>query len=53
MTFKVVADRKSHPIDKKDLLTLMLDGRDQKTGERISDESIVFNVSSSENYSLV
>ncbi|KIM86528.1 hypothetical protein PILCRDRAFT_815766 [Piloderma croceum F 1598] len=41
---KIVADRKAHPIDKKDLLTKMLNGRDSKTGQGLSDDSITKNL---------
>ena len=40
----VVAKRKANPIAKKDLLTLMLNGRDPKTGEGMSDRNISHNV---------
>jgi cytochrome P450/NADPH-cytochrome P450 reductase len=45
ITCTVVADRKAHPIDKKDLLTKMLNGRDPKTGQGLSDDSITKNAS--------
>lgn len=45
--FKVVNKRKQNPIEKKDLLTLMLEGKDPKTGEGLSDIAIVNNVSDS------
>ena len=41
---KVVADRRTHPSDKKDLLNAMLNGRDPKTGEGLTDESISNNM---------
>lgn len=40
----VVEKRKENPIKKQDLLTLMLEGRDPKTGEAMTDKSIVDNV---------
>lgn len=40
----VVADRRNHPIEKKDLLTNMLSGRDPKTGQGLSDDNITKNV---------
>lgn len=40
----VVAKRRAEPTDKKDLLNLMLNGRDPKTGEGMSDENIIHNV---------
>lgn len=40
----VVADRKKHPNEKKDLLDVMLNGRDKETGEGLSDENIAHNV---------
>jgi hypothetical protein len=33
-----------HPIDKKDLLEVMLNGRDKETGEGLSEENIAYNV---------
>lgn len=43
----VVAKRRAHPTEKKDLLTLMLQGKDPKTGQGLSDENIMYNVSTS------
>ncbi len=40
----VVADRKTHPVDRKDLLNAMILGRDPETGEGLSDESIMNNM---------
>jgi cytochrome P450/NADPH-cytochrome P450 reductase len=41
---EVVAERRKHPSDKKDLLNAMIKGRDSKTGEGMSDESIMNNM---------
>uniref|UniRef100_A0A0W0F1E3 Putative fatty acid hydroxylase n=1 Tax=Moniliophthora roreri TaxID=221103 RepID=A0A0W0F1E3_MONRR len=41
---KIVADRKANPTEKKDILNIMLNGRDPKTGEGLSDESIINNL---------
>jgi hypothetical protein len=41
---QVVNNRKENPTDKKDLLNLMLSGKDPKTGEGMTDQSIVDNV---------
>ena len=41
----VVADRKAHPTDKNDLLNKMLNGRDPKTGQGLSDDNITKNAS--------
>lgn len=40
----VVAERRAHPCDKKDLLNAMIKGRDPKTGEGLTDESIINNM---------
>ncbi|KAJ6631867.1 cytochrome P450 [Mycena sp. CBHHK59/15] len=40
----IVAERKAHPIDKKDVLNTMLYSRDPQTGQGISDESIAQNL---------
>ncbi|EUC54437.1 cytochrome P450 family:NADPH-P450 family reductase [Rhizoctonia solani AG-3 Rhs1AP] len=37
---QIVADRKQHPIEKKDLLNAMLLGRDPQTGQGLSEENI-------------
>jgi cytochrome P450/NADPH-cytochrome P450 reductase len=42
--YLVVAQRKAHPTDKRDLLNAMLNGRDPKTGQGLSDENITYNV---------
>ena len=41
----MIQDRKSHPTEKQDLLNIMLNGVDNKTGKGLSDENIRFNVS--------
>ena len=41
----IIGQRKEKPIDKPDLLTLMLEGKDPKTGSKLSEENIVYNVS--------
>lgn len=41
---EVVDKRRSNPSDKKDLLNAMLFGKDPKTGERLTDESIMNNM---------
>lgn len=46
MTLSTVVDkRRRHPIDKNDLLNVMMKNTDSKTGERMTDESIINNVS--------
>ncbi|KAK2627065.1 hypothetical protein QTJ16_003031 [Diplocarpon rosae] len=40
----VVAERRSNPNDKKDLLNAMINGRDPKTGEGLAEESILNNM---------
>lgn len=40
----LVAARRAHPIDKKDLLNAMINGRDPKTGEGLSNELIIANM---------
>ncbi|EJD45553.1 fatty acid hydroxylase [Auricularia subglabra TFB-10046 SS5] len=37
----IVDDRRAHPTEKKDLLNAMLEGRDPKTGKKLSDENIM------------
>lgn len=44
LCFSVVASRKEHPVDKKDLLDLMLNGKDPKTGQGLSEDNIARNV---------
>ncbi|KAJ7794087.1 fatty acid hydroxylase [Mycena olivaceomarginata] len=41
---EIVATRKAHPIEKKDLLDIMLNSRDPKTGQGMSEESIAENL---------
>jgi len=41
---EVVAERKANPTDKKDLLNAIVNGRDAKTGEGLTDESILNNM---------
>ncbi|KAH9213493.1 fatty acid hydroxylase [Leptodontidium sp. 2 PMI_412] len=41
---EVVAQRKANPNNKKDLLNAMIKGRDAKTGEGLSDESVLNNM---------
>lgn len=41
---EVVAERKANPNDKKDLLNAMVKGRDAKTGEGLTEESILNNM---------
>lgn len=40
----VLKARKEHPNERKDLLTAMLDGKDPKTGQRMTDQSIIDNL---------
>ena len=40
----VLKARKANPTDRKDLLTAMLDGVDPKTGQKLSDSSIIDNL---------
>ena len=42
---QIIRQRVEEPIDKSDLLTLMLEGKDPKTGQKMSEENIIFNVS--------
>jgi len=41
---EVVAERKANPSDKKDLLNAMIKGRDPKTGEGLTDASVLNNM---------
>ena len=41
---EVVAERRENPNEKKDLLNAMIKGRDAKTGEGLTDESILNNM---------
>ena len=40
----VLEDRKVHPVEKKDILSMMLEGRDKETGLGMSEENIKYNV---------
>ena len=40
----IIAARRKHPTDGTDLLNAMLNGRDPKTGENMTDESIIDNM---------
>jgi len=40
----VVAERRAHPSEKNDLLNAMIKGRDPKTGEALTDASIMNNM---------
>ncbi|KIX00596.1 uncharacterized protein Z518_09661 [Rhinocladiella mackenziei CBS 650.93] len=40
----VIAYRRANPVDKKDLLNAMLFGKDPKTGEKLTDQSIMNNM---------
>ncbi|KAI0777972.1 cytochrome P450 [Irpex lacteus] len=40
----IVDKRRRHPIDKNDLLNVMMKNTDSKTGERMTDESIINNL---------
>ena len=41
---EVIAYRRANPVDKKDLLNAMLFGKDPKTGEKLTDQSIMNNM---------
>ena len=41
---EVIEARRKHPNDSKDLLNAMMNGRDPKTGEKMSDDSIIDNM---------
>ncbi|KIW27725.1 uncharacterized protein PV07_07435 [Cladophialophora immunda] len=41
---EMVDYRRANPVDKKDLLNAMLFGKDPKTGEKMTDESIINNI---------
>ncbi|EXJ56269.1 uncharacterized protein A1O5_12725 [Cladophialophora psammophila CBS 110553] len=41
---EMVEYRRANPVDKKDLLNAMLFGKDPKTGEKMSEESIINNI---------
>ena len=42
----VLADRKAHPTDKKDILNVMLNAKDKETGLGMTEDNIRRNVSS-------
>ena len=41
---KIVADKRANPTDKKSLVNSMLNGKDPKTGEKMTNESIADNM---------
>ncbi|KAF8713295.1 cytochrome P450, partial [Rhizoctonia solani] len=41
---QIIQERKQNPIEKKDLLNAMLNGRDPQTGEGLSDENIQYQM---------
>lgn len=41
---QIVADKRANPSDKKDLVNAMLNGKDPKTGEKMTNESIADNM---------
>ena len=41
---EIATERRTHPVDKKDLLNAMINGRDPKTGESLSEENITNNM---------
>jgi cytochrome P450 len=45
MNHPVVERRRKTPTERKDLLTIMLEGEDSRTGEAMTDGSIAKNVS--------
>ncbi|PHH89475.1 hypothetical protein CDD83_5995 [Cordyceps sp. RAO-2017] len=40
----LLEERRKHPSDKKDLLNAMINGKDPKTGEQLSDDTIIYNM---------
>ena len=42
--FVVVKKRRANPQANRDVLTMMLEGRDPQSGEGLSDDTIVYNV---------
>ncbi|KAL9111866.1 MAG: hypothetical protein Q9227_003716 [Pyrenula ochraceoflavens] len=40
----IVQDRRAHPTTKKSLLNAMLNGKDPKTGQKMSEQSIAYNM---------
>lgn len=43
-TQRIIADKRANPTDKKSLVNAMLNGKDPKTGEKMSNESIADNM---------
>lgn len=43
--FIVIRNRREHPTEKRDLLSLMLGSKDPVTGEFLSEDAIIKNVS--------
>ncbi|KAL7275682.1 hypothetical protein RUND412_001369 [Rhizina undulata] len=41
---ELIQHRRAHPSDRKDLLNAMINGRDPKTGEGLSDDTISYNM---------
>ena len=41
---QIVADKRANPTDKKSLVNAMMNGKDPKTGEKMTDESIANNM---------
>ncbi|OCH86408.1 bifunctional P-450/NADPH-P450 reductase [Obba rivulosa] len=41
---EIIQDRKAHPVDKNDLLNVMLNGVDKETGKKLPDENIKQNL---------
>ena len=44
LSLDVVQNRKDHPEDKKDLLNAMLNGKDPRTGQNLTESSVVDNM---------
>ncbi|PSR72167.1 hypothetical protein PHLCEN_2v11959 [Hermanssonia centrifuga] len=47
----ILEDRKANPIEKKDILSMMLEGKDKETGEGLSEDGIKRNAGVSKPYS--
>jgi len=41
---EIAAERRKHPVEKKDLLNAMINGKDPKTGEHLSEENVINNM---------
>jgi cytochrome P450/NADPH-cytochrome P450 reductase len=41
---ELLEERRQNPVDKKDLLNAMINGRDPKTGEGLGDDAIIRNM---------